>query len=68
MEVCWQVTGIRQDRWAAAHRVPVEQDKSAQERGHYLDPELHGEPSDKGMLRLRYRGRDRRWRLPGAQG
>jgi hypothetical protein len=67
MEVCWQVTGIRQDRWAAAHRVPVEQDKSAQERGHYLDPELYGEPSDKGMLRLRHRERGHGWRLPGAR-
>jgi hypothetical protein len=27
MEVSWQVTGIRQDAWANAHRIPVEQEK-----------------------------------------
>ena len=57
MEVCWQVTGIRQDRWAQAHRVPVEQDKPAAERGHYLHPELYGEPAERGMLPLGHRRR-----------
>lgn len=57
MQVCWQVTGIRHDRWASAHRVPVEQDKPAAERGRYLHPELYGESEEKGMLRLPYRGR-----------
>ena len=56
MLVCWQITGIRQDRWAAAHRMPVEQDKPPDERGHYLHPELYGESSEKGMLPLRYPG------------
>jgi hypothetical protein len=40
--VSWQVTGIRQDRWANAHRIPVEQDKATRERGLYLHPELLG--------------------------
>lgn len=57
MQVCWQVTGIRHDRWASAHRVPVEQDKPAAERGRYLHPELYGESEEKGMLRLPYRER-----------
>jgi hypothetical protein len=43
--VCWQVTGIRQDRWANAPRIPVEQDKSAADQGRYLHPDLYdGQP------------------------
>jgi hypothetical protein len=41
-EVSWQVTGIRQDAWANANRIPVEEAKSAEDRGRYLHPELHG--------------------------
>jgi hypothetical protein len=40
VEVSWQVTGIRQDAYANAHRIPVEVDKPRQEQGHYLHPEL----------------------------
>jgi hypothetical protein len=38
------VTGIRQDRYANANRIPVEVTKSAAEQGHYLNPELYGQP------------------------
>jgi hypothetical protein len=41
-KVCWQVTGIRRDAWARAHRIPVEEKKNRKERGHYLHPELLG--------------------------
>jgi hypothetical protein len=41
-EVSWQVTGIRQDAWANAHRIPVEAAKPAEDQGRYLHPELHG--------------------------
>jgi hypothetical protein len=41
-KVSWQVTGIRQDAYAEAHRIRVEEDKPPQERGHYLHPELFG--------------------------
>jgi hypothetical protein len=40
MKVSWQVTGIRKDPWANAHRIPVEEDKPAMERGYYTYPEL----------------------------
>ncbi|UCE08258.1 MAG: hypothetical protein JSW07_09645, partial [bacterium] len=33
MEVSWQVTGIRQDAFANAHRILVEEEKSGDERG-----------------------------------
>jgi hypothetical protein len=48
VEVSWQVTGIRQDAWAEAHRIPVEEDKSNEERGTYLTPKEHGQPESKG--------------------
>jgi hypothetical protein len=41
-KVSWQVTGVRQDAYAKAHRIKVEEDKPATERGHYLHPELFG--------------------------
>jgi len=49
VEVSWQVTGIRKDAWANAHRIPVEQDKSETERGYYLHPELFNQPEEKGI-------------------
>ncbi len=50
VEVSWQVTGIRQDAWANAHRIPVEEEKPELERGSYLHPELYGAPEEKGVL------------------
>jgi hypothetical protein len=47
MKVCWQVTGTRRDRWAAANPFAVEQEKSDEERGKYLEPSLYNEPEDK---------------------
>ncbi len=46
-KVSWQVTGIRQDAWANAHRIPNEQDKPVEQRGTYLYPELYGAAADK---------------------
>jgi hypothetical protein len=48
-KVSWQVTGTRQDAWANAHRIPVEELKPAQERGSYLAPELFGQPQEKSV-------------------
>jgi len=49
MKVSWQVTGIRQDPWAEANRIPVEEDKAAEEVGFYLSPESYGQPKEKGI-------------------
>ena len=38
-KVSWQVTGVRHDAYADAHRIQVEEDKG-KERGTYLHPEL----------------------------
>ncbi|MBZ5546279.1 MAG: hypothetical protein LAO07_21885 [Acidobacteriia bacterium] len=48
-KVSWMVTGIRQDAYAKAHRIPVEEEKPVAERGHYLHPELFGQPKEKGI-------------------
>jgi hypothetical protein len=49
VKVSWQVTGIRQDPYANAHRIPVEQDKPANEQGKYLYPKEYGQPESKGI-------------------
>jgi hypothetical protein len=49
VEVSWQVTGIRQDVWANAHRIPVEEEKPEKTRGYYLHPELYNQPSEKSV-------------------
>ena len=49
VKVSWLVTGVRQDAWANAHRTPVETNKDARERGHYLSPELYGAPEEAGI-------------------
>ena len=49
MKVSWQVTGIRQDPWANANRLPVEEDKTDKELGYYLHPESYGQPEEKGI-------------------
>ncbi len=43
MKVSWQVTGVRHDEWANAHRMQVEVEKTGKERGTYLHPELFPE-------------------------
>jgi hypothetical protein len=53
VKVSWQVTGIRQDAYANAHRIPIEQEKSAAEKGHYIRPELFGHPEEPSILAMR---------------
>jgi hypothetical protein len=52
MKVSWHVTGIRKDPWANAHRIQVEEDKPDEERGHYIYPELYGQPVENRMGHL----------------
>lgn len=50
MKVSWQVTGIRKDPFANAHRIPVEEEKRPEERGYYLHPDAYGKPTERGVL------------------
>jgi hypothetical protein len=49
-KVSWQVTGIRHDAYAEAHRLAVEEDKPEEDRGYYLQPEVHGQPAEKSIF------------------
>ena len=49
MEVSWQLTGVRKDAYAEAHRVQVEEMKPVAERGSYLHPEAFGKSAEKGV-------------------
>jgi hypothetical protein len=42
MKVSWLVTGIRNDAWARANPLVVEQDKPEDEKGFFLSPEAFG--------------------------
>jgi hypothetical protein len=51
--VSWQVTGIRHDPYADAHRVQVEVTKSAEERGRFIFPQLYGMPASASIEALK---------------
>jgi hypothetical protein len=50
VRVSWQVTGVRHDPYANAHRIKVVEQKPAAEQGRYLQPGLYGQPRSKGEL------------------
>jgi hypothetical protein len=49
VKVSWQITAVRQDPWAKAHPLVVEQPKNDRERGFYANPELYGQPEEKQL-------------------
>jgi hypothetical protein len=49
VKVSWQVTGVRQDAYANRHRIKVEEDKPAKERGYFLHPDVFNQPEEKGI-------------------
>ncbi len=49
VKVSWQVTGIRHDKFAEKNRIPVEEDKTGDQKGKYLYPEVYGLSADYGM-------------------
>ena len=53
-EVSWQVTGVRSDPAVRKHPLVVEEDKPEIERGSYLNPEVYGQPEEKGVHWARY--------------
>ena len=48
VEVSWQVTGIRQDAYAKAHPLEVEQDKPGDRKGKFLHPKELGYSDNMG--------------------
>ncbi len=49
VKVSWQVSGVRSDAYLKAHPMPVEEEKAAVERGHYLTPEVFGQPEESSL-------------------
>jgi hypothetical protein len=48
-QVCWQVTGIRDDPFAKQHPIVVEEAKGAADNGTYLHPELYRQPTHRSL-------------------
>ncbi len=67
VKVSWQVTGIRHDPWAEAHRIPVEESKPEAERGTYLAPEVYGQPESRSLEARRARLRAEEMKQPTEQ-
>lgn len=49
IEVSWQVTGVRNDKWAQQNRIIPEQNKKGVEKGKYLNPEVYGKSKAEGL-------------------
>lgn len=56
VKVSWQVTGVRNDKFAQQHRIVPEVEKAPDEKGYYLDPSVYGQPETKGMPYSRMKG------------
>lgn len=48
-KVSWQVSGVRDDAWALANALEVEEAKKGDERGRYLHPELYGHTEEQSV-------------------
>ncbi len=55
-KVSWQVSAVRQDAYAKAHPLVVEQAKAGRERGHFLHPELYGATAEQSIFEARHPG------------
>jgi len=42
LKVSWQVNGVRDDPYAKANPIVVEEEKTPEEKGSFLHPALHG--------------------------
>lgn len=49
VEVSWQVSGVRKDKWADAHRVQVETNKEPENKGYYLNAKEFDMPVTKSI-------------------
>lgn len=49
VKVSWQVTGVRNDKWAQENRIKPVEEKKGVEKGKYLHPEVHSRSDDEGL-------------------
>jgi hypothetical protein len=52
VKVSWQVTGIRHDKFAEAHRVQPEVEKESRFKGYYLNAKEWGQPESKSISNM----------------
>jgi hypothetical protein len=50
VKVSWRVEAIRNDRWVQEHGYQPEQEKPKEYQGKYLNPELYGQPKERGIF------------------
>jgi hypothetical protein len=53
VKVSWQVTGVRNDKFAQKNRIQTEVEKTGVEKGRYINPELYGRPKEEGIAFLK---------------
>ncbi len=49
-KVSWRIEAIRNDRWVQEYGFQTEQAKPERYQGKYLNPELYGQPEEKGIF------------------
>ena len=60
IEVSWQITGIRHDKFAEKNRIPIEENKTGKEVGKYLHPEAYGVSESLGVDYENKKARDKK--------
>ncbi|MFH1319865.1 MAG: hypothetical protein ABII90_04325 [Bacteroidota bacterium] len=55
-KVSWQITGIRNDKWAQKYRIIPELEKENKYKGKYLHPELYGKSIEDAMIKPLFTG------------
>jgi hypothetical protein len=50
IEVSWEVKAVRNDPWVQRYGYQTEQEKEDEIKGKYLNPELYGQPKERGIL------------------
>jgi hypothetical protein len=63
-QVCWQVTGVRQDAWAKANPMRVEPLKAKRDQGKYLQPKVYGRRANTAIHYLKPERAQRLQRQP----
>ncbi|MGK8558151.1 hypothetical protein [Nocardia gipuzkoensis] len=54
LKVSWQLTGIRDDAWARANTLVIEEDKPAEDQGYFLNPEAFGHDITRSVYYRQY--------------
>ncbi len=53
VEVSWQITGVRNDLFAQKNRVQPEEEKTADEKGFFVNPEVYNLPEERSISNVK---------------